>query len=122
MRRDDRDDPFRDIFDEIERMMGDFSGGFDDAGFTSETHVDVFDEGDTLRLVADLPGVTKEDVSLQCDGEVLTIEAVSDHREYQERVTLPTRVDEHSASASFNNGVLEVTFEKVFDSADIDLE
>lgn len=122
MRRDDRDDPFRDIFDEIERMMGDFSGGFDDSGFADETHVDVLDEGDTLRLVADLPGVEKGDVSLQCDGEVLTIEAVSDQRHYQERITLPARVDEHSAEATFNNGVLEVSFEKVVDSADIDLE
>lgn len=122
MRRDDRDDPFRDIFDEIERMMGDFSGGFDDSGFATETHVDVFDEGDVLRLVADLPGVEKGDVSLQCDGEVLTIEAVSEQRHYQERVTLPARVDEHAAQATFNNGVLEVTLEKVTDSTDIDLE
>jgi HSP20 family protein len=122
MRRDDRDDPFRDIFDEIERMMGDLSGGIDDSGFSSETHVDVFDEGDTLRLVADLPGVEKDDVSLQCDGEVLTIEAVSEQRHYQERITLPARVDEHSADATFNNGVLEVSFEKIADSADIDLE
>lgn len=122
MRRDDRDDPFRDIFDEIERMMGDLSAGFDDSGFATETHVDVFDEGDVLRLVADLPGVEKQDVSLQCDGEVLTIEAVSEQRHYQERVTLPARVDEHSAQATFNNGVLEVTLEKVTDSTDIDLE
>ena len=122
MRRDDRDDPFRDIFDEIERMMGDLSAGIDDSGFSGETHVDVFDEGDSLRLVADLPGIEKEDVSLQCDGEVLTIEAVSEQRHYQERITLPARVDEHSAEATFNNGVLEVSFEKVADSADIDLE
>lgn len=122
MRRDDRDDPFRDIFDEIERMMGDFSGGLEDSGFSTETHIDVFDEGETLRLVADLPGIEKEDVSLQCDGEILTIEAVSEQRHYQERVTLPARVDEHTAEATFNNGVLEVSLEKVTDSADIDLE
>ncbi|KPN30526.1 hypothetical protein SY89_01261 [Halolamina pelagica] len=34
---------------------------------------------------------------------------------------LPTRVDEHSAEATFNNGVLEVSFEKSDDAADIDL-
>ncbi|GAB7013786.1 MULTISPECIES: Hsp20/alpha crystallin family protein [Halolamina] len=112
MRRDDREDPFGDIFDEIERMMG---GGPEDDG--ADAHVDAFDEGDQLRLVADLPGAEKEEISLQCDGETLTIAA----GEYRERVRLPTRVDEHSAEATFNNGVLEVSFEKLDDAADIDL-
>ena len=114
MRRDDREDPFGDIFDEIERMMG---GGGNPQG-EAEGHVDAFDEGDELRLVADLPGANKDEVSLQCDGETLTIDA----GDYHERVRLPSRVDEHSASATFNNGVLEVTFEKVDDAADIDLD
>jgi HSP20 family protein len=119
MRRDDPDDPFGDIFDEIERMMGDMGA---DGGFATETHVDVQDLGDRLRLVADLPGVEKEGIDIQCDGETLTIGAVGERREYDERVRLPVRVDEHSASATFNNGVLQVTFEKVEESADIDLD
>jgi len=52
---------------------------------------------------------------------VLTIRARTDYREYDERVTLPTRVDEHSATATYNNGVLEVVFDYAQDSADIDL-
>jgi HSP20 family protein len=119
--RDDRDDPFDEFFDGIERMMDEMTGR-DAAGFASETHVDVYDEGEVLRLVADLPGVAKEAIELQCDGEVLTISAAGDRREYDERIRLPARVDEHTASASFNNGVLEVTLEKVDDSASIDLE
>jgi HSP20 family protein len=120
MRGDDRDDPFGDIFDEIERMMNEVTG--DDTGFASETHVDVFDESDTVRLVADLPGVEKDAIDLKCDGEVITVSAASDRREYDERIRLPARVDEHSATASFNNGVLQVTFDKVEDSAAIDVE
>ncbi|MFB6091947.1 MAG: Hsp20/alpha crystallin family protein [Haloquadratum sp.] len=119
--RDDRDDPFDDFFDGIERMMDEMTGD-DASGFAGETHVDVYDEGDELRVVADLPGVAKEEMQLKCDGEVLTISAAGDRREYDERIRLPTRVDEHSASASFNNGVLQVTLRKVDDSASIDLE
>jgi HSP20 family protein len=123
MDRDDRDDPFDNIFDEIERMMGEMTGNVDGgSGFASETHVDVYDEGETLRLVADLPGVTKDGIDLKCDGETLTISAVSDRREYDEHVRLPARVDEHSARATFNNGVLEVTFDRAEDSAAIDVE
>ncbi|NUE01780.1 Hsp20/alpha crystallin family protein [Halorubraceae archaeon YAN] len=122
MDRDDRDDPFGDIFDEIERMMHGMAGGFEDrSGFASETHVDVYEEEGHIRLVADLPGIEKDELNLQCDGETLTISAASDRREYDERVHLPVRVDEHSAKATFNNGVLEVTFEKADDSASIDV-
>jgi len=121
MHRDDRDDPFDNIFNEIERMMNEMTGA-DRTGFTTETHVDVYDEDDAIRLVADLPGVEKDAIDLKCDGEMLTISAASNRREYDERVRLPARVDEHSAQASFRNGVLEVTFEKVEDSTDIDVE
>ncbi|WP_313691868.1 Hsp20/alpha crystallin family protein [Halorarum halobium] len=119
--RDDRDDPFGDIFDEIERMMNDVAGT-GDAGFGTDTHVSVQHEDELVRLVADLPGVGKDDVDLQCDGRTLTIAADSETRRYDERVRLPVRVDEHSASASFNNGVLEVTFDALEPSADIDVE
>ena len=123
MRRDARDDPFDDFFDEIERMMNDMmQGDVEDSGFGSDTHVTVYEEEDQLRVVADLPGVEKSDISLKCDGDVLTISAATAAREYDERIDLPARVDEHSASATYNNGVLEVTFDRVEDSADIDLE
>jgi len=124
MRRDDRDDPFGDIFDEIERMMSEMGGDGDETGFSSETHVDVHESDEELRLVADLPGVSKEAIDLRCDGRTVTIEARGDRREYSERVRLPAPVDEHSASATFNNGVLEVTFDRTDDqtTTDIDVE
>jgi len=126
---DDRDehDPIDDILREIERVMNEMMG--DDvhidrggsAGFGSDLHVDVYEEEGNVRCVADLPGVEKDAIDLKCDGEILTVKAASDRQEYEERVRLPTRVDEHSASATYNNGVLEVTFECADDSADIDL-
>jgi HSP20 family protein len=125
MRGDDRDDPFGDIFDEIERMMNEMTGAdavADGSGFASETHVDIYETSDQVRLVADLPGVDTDAIELKCDGEILTISATSVQREYDERVRLPARVDEHSAAATFNNGVLEVTIDKVGGSAAIDVE
>jgi len=124
MDRDDRDDPFGDFFEEIERMMNEMANsghGTQDTGFGSETHVDAYATEDTVRLVADLPAVSKDELSLQCDGEALTISAASDRREYDETVELPATVDEHSAAATFNNGVLEVSFDRDDDSASIDL-
>jgi len=133
MRGDDPDDPFDEFFREIERMMNDMmgedasvhvdrgreNGPTDPAG--ADIHVDVYEQEEQLRVVADIPGVDQEDIDLKCDGEVLTIEAVGNGREYRERLRLPARVNEHSASASYNNGILEVRFDRTDESANIDL-
>ena len=132
MRRDDRDEPFDDLFREIERMMNEMMNGADanvdfdssgvDNGFGMDTHVDIHETDEEIRVVADLPGVEKENIELECDGKTLTISASSDHREYDERVSLPQRVNEHTASATYNNGVLEVVFDLAEQSSGISLE
>jgi len=133
MRRDDRDEPFDDLFREIERMMNEMMNGtnanmdFDstrdpDSGFGMDTHVDIHETDEEIRVVADLPGVEKDNIDLECDGKTLTISAESEHRQYDERVSLPTRVNEHTAAATYNNGVLEVVFDRAESSSDISLE
>jgi HSP20 family protein len=131
MRDDDRDDPFDEFFEEIERMMNEMIEG--DAEFRFEhgddtrhgggaaVHFDVHETEDSIRVVADVPGVTKEAIDLKCDGTTLYVVASGDGREYRERVDLPARVDEHSAVATYNNGVLEVTFDRSEDSTSIDI-
>ena len=123
MRRDDRDDPFDDIFNEIERMMEGMGGHIDaaDAGFGDDAHVSVYETDEEIRVVADLPGVDREGLRIKCDGRHVTISASTSASEYEERIELPGRVDEHSASASFNNGILEITLDRVDSSANIDL-
>ena len=126
------DDPFDEFFREIERMMNEMMGIDADidmqverggmSGFGSDTHVDVQEDDGTVRVIADLPGINKADIDLKCDGEILTISANTETRQYDERVRLPTRVDEDSASATYNNGVLEITFEKTDSSANISVE
>jgi HSP20 family protein len=120
MRRDDRDDdPFSDVSDffrEIERMMG------GNSGFGDDVHFRVDREDDLVRVVGDLPGVEKEAIDVQCDGHDLIVGADTDRHEYRERIDLPVRVDEHSAAATFNNGVLEITLERAGSGTGIDLE
>jgi HSP20 family protein len=132
MRRDDRDDPFDEFFEEIERMMNEMMGsnaefhlehssGGDTGHQTGDVHFDRHETDDTVRVVADLPGVTKDAINLTCDGTTLHVDADGPERSYQERIDLPSRVDEHSASATYNNGILEVSFDRVDDSTSIDL-
>jgi HSP20 family protein len=131
------DDPFDDFFDEIERMMNEMLGGNaefhlehgsgvgpspgrEDDGET-EIHLDIHETDEELRVVADIPGVEKENIELKCDGSTLTLDASGSDRRYSERIDLPAPVDEHSASATYNNGVLEVVFQRASDSTSIDI-
>ncbi|MCU4802555.1 Hsp20/alpha crystallin family protein [Halobacteria archaeon HArc-gm2] len=129
MRRDDRDDPFDEFFRELERMMNDVMGAGGDvhieqsgADYGADLHLDVHETDDAVRVVADVPGVDKDAIDLKCDGEVLTIKAAADQRDYGERVRLPAHVDEHSANATYNNGILEVSFTRSEDASDISLD
>lgn len=126
--RDDRD-PFDDIFRELSRMMNNMMGDdFEmhvqngDSGFGSDVHITTQQDDERVFVIADLPGVEKEAIDIKCDGKSLTIGAATDHREYEEQLRLPARVDEHSANATFNNSILEISFERADSSANINLE
>lgn len=128
MRDDKRDDPFGEFLREFERLFEDVfdipkSVSFETtADVETHTHVDVYEEDDACRVIADLPGVEKSDIQVTCDGRVVSITADGERRSYDERVRLPRRVDEESASASYNNGVLEIRFEAVEDGRSIDID
>ena len=114
-----RDDPFDDIFREFERMVNDLFGVDDEPSVGGpDARVNVTEFDDRVEVVADLPGVDAEEVDLRCDGRTLSVQA----GQYDQQVELPVAVDETSADASFNNGILSVTFERAADGgATIDL-
>ena len=128
MRDDKRDDPFGEFFREFERMieeMFDVPGSvrFETAADVgTPSHIDVYEDDDGIRVVADLPGVEKADIEVTCDGRIVSIAADGERRSYDEQVRLPRRVDESSAAASYNNGVLEIRFDTVRDGHAIDID
>ncbi len=77
-----------------------------------EPLVDVIEEDKQIRVIAELPGVSKEDVELRADDKTLTIKVDTEKRKYYKEIELPAQVDPNSAKASYNNGVLEVTLTK----------
>ena len=75
--------------------------------------VDVMDEGKTVKIVAEMPGVEKEQINVECTGDTAVITAQSGERKYHEEVPLPAKVDANSAQASYKNGVLEISLRKI---------
>jgi HSP20 family protein len=119
--------------DEMDRMFEDF--GFPAIGrFGRSTgmerfspQVDIFERDGKLVVRADLPGMNKEDVSVEVTEDAVIIEGERkyEHEENQEgvyrsersygrfyrEIPLPEGVKPENATANFKNGVLEVTID-----------
>jgi len=78
-----------------------------------EPLVDAIDEGETVRVIAELPGVEKSDINLNCTGASLSIRVDTPKRKYHKELDLPAEVDPDTSKASYKNGVLEVVLAKV---------
>ncbi len=77
-----------------------------------EPMVDVFEEEDHLLVVAELPGIGKEDVAFELKDDVLTISAERGDKKYRKEVLLPRSVSKEKMQVTCNNGVLEIKFLK----------
>jgi len=77
-----------------------------------EPLMDVFDEGDSIRIVAELPGIEKSDINLDSTEKTLIISVSTEKRKYYKKIDLPSEIDPASATASYNNGILEVKVKK----------
>lgn len=82
-----------------------------------EPLVDVIKEDKDVVIVAELPGVEKDDISLHATEDNLTISVDTPKRKYYKEVTLPARVDPKSARASHKNGVLEMRLKRLEEKA-----
>jgi HSP20 family protein len=77
-----------------------------------EPMVDVFEEDDHLLVVAELPGIGKDDVRIDVKDDVLTIVAERGDKKYRKEVLLPRSVSKEKMQVSCNNGVLEIKYRK----------
>ena len=112
--------PFRDLENWERSFFGDWSTGF---------NTDIKDKGDHYELEADLPGVKKEDIAVDIDGDRMTISAhrsaeteeKDDNSQYLPRERSygsfsrsfdVSGIQEDHITAAYNNGVLELTLPK----------
>jgi HSP20 family protein len=71
---------------------------------------DVVDEQNkTLNLVAEIPGVEKQDIKVTIQDKFVYLSAEHGNRKYNTKIPLKYSVDENSAKATYANGILEVT-------------
>jgi HSP20 family protein len=125
-------DPFRVMFDvlrdpfagfnQVERWFGDYSPS------VFEPRIDVVDDGDGLRITAELPGLDRQDVQIQVEDQALVIrgekrlESKSEEKgayrierafgSFMRLIPLPDGVDPDRAEAKFDKGVLTIRLPK----------
>jgi len=74
--------------------------------FTSSV---VDEKKNELYITAEMPGVEKQEIEVNATVEEVLIKAEHGERKYAKTVRTPVEVDPESATAKYNNGVLEVT-------------
>jgi len=77
-----------------------------------EPMVDVFEDGDFVNVMAELPGIEENKVKLEVENDLLTIRADTSARKYYKEVKLPTSVKKNPAESKFRNGILEIKLVK----------
>ena len=77
-----------------------------------EPMADVFDEGDSIRVICELPGVEAEEVKVQVQGDILEVAAEGKRRKYRKEILLAAPVKPESLATSYKNGILEIGLTK----------
>jgi HSP20 family protein len=128
-----RFDPFSDSFEDMFRRML-RPVRWEGEAAAPEIKVDVEENDKTYVVKAEIPGVKKEDIDIQIDGNVVSISAESKREKKVEEkgkvlrseryygamlrsFSLANDVDQAEATAKYTDGILELTLPKKATSA-----
>lgn len=73
-----------------------------------EPIVDIFDEGKTIKVIAEVPGASENDIKIEISGDILNFTATGPDRKYAKELLLPGEVEEKVKETRFKNGILEI--------------
>ncbi|HPC37845.1 MAG TPA: Hsp20/alpha crystallin family protein [Exilispira sp.] len=119
-------DPFELIEKELDDLW--FYPLFKYSGSSKYAPLDISEDDKNYFIEADLPGFTKDQISVKIDKDILTISASNEKEEEKQTkkyhkkervsksctrsISIPENVDVSNISAKFENGVLTLTLPK----------
>ncbi len=128
------DDIFDDIRSEIEKVFG---GIYRSNNYPQrpnrhyrelnklEPFIDIQQDKENLHIIAQLPGLNKEDINLDIRDntvEISTKENIEIQRGYYKKIDLPVKIIPDKSSAKYKNGVLKLTISKAENTPNCKIE
>lgn len=135
-----KDDPFKDLFElqeKMHRLLLDVFLHADEAEGAAGNWspvMDVYETGDAIVVVAEVPGLTREDIDIKIDQGNLVLQGERKfgkdvkeenyHRierhvgRFSRSIALPPSVNTDAVEAKLRNGILEVTLPKTNQTGD----
>lgn len=125
-------EPMREIetlHERIQKYFDDFSSFGFNFSETFSPKIDISEEKDKINVVAEIPGVKKQDIKITLQDNILTIEGEkkqeSEKKEknyyrsermfgsFKRSFTLPAEVDSEKVEAKFEDGMLNISLKKL---------
>ncbi|MDY6778732.1 MAG: Hsp20/alpha crystallin family protein [Candidatus Nanohaloarchaea archaeon] len=123
-----RGNPFRRMMERMNQMMESMPETGIERFEEPQLPIDMQETDSKIKVKADMPGVDKDNIQVRVKDGTLQIQAQNDRevreegkdyirherstKQYSRAITLPSEVDETSAEANYENGVLTVTLDK----------
>ncbi|CCC57909.1 Hsp20/alpha crystallin family protein [Caloramator australicus] len=119
-------------FNELERLRRDVDDVFKSFDLYERPRVDVFEDEKEVKVVAEIPGISKDDIditvyddSVRITGEVKRSSELKEENirrserfygKFTRTVPLPSEVKSDEARADYKDGVLTITIPKRFEA------
>ena len=72
---------------------------------------DVIEDEDRILVIAEMPGITAEDISVAVDADVMSVAASRGEKKYRKEILLPRPIAPGKIKVSCNNGIVEIRCE-----------
>lgn len=101
----------------FERFMNNAFRGFGEAGY------DLQEDDQSWTLTVDVPGIPKENLGVQIEGQVVRVESTGEsNRKFKAMYELPQEIDADASSAKLEHGVLTLKLAKARSTASRQIE
>lgn len=100
------------VFREFGNVKPSLTGGKLSLRDEREPLIDVISSDDEVKVIAEIPGVSKENIKVTATENNITLDTDTPERKYHKETELPDSIDPNSARSTYKNGVLEITFKR----------
>ncbi len=73
-----------------------------------EPIIDVFEEEGYTLILAEMPGISREDIQIEVKDDLLTLYAEKGDKKYRKEIPLPINYEREKMLVSCNNGIVEI--------------